>query len=377
MHLEITSDRLRTEMNFIKTILDSHSKHPALKHILLVTSNRMSSEGRLRLTGTDLDHTLHCETEVKVLEPGSCCLIGRRLSDFASTLPSGKTVTIRTAGNGRAEVICENSHFQIAGIPVADFPETTCTKMESSRVTLSSERLRKMIVRTMFAITLEESRYTLSGALLSLTSQLDRMVTTDGHRLALVQANGMNRTGLAEMTALIPRKTLSELLRLTQSDKGEVLVCLSDNDIHFQIGSRQLTSRLLSGTFPAWEQIIPQEHKHSAVVMAGALSDALKRVALMTDDRSAGANFHFAKGELHLHAQHPEAGEAQERVEIEQYAGEELDIRLNVNYILDVLGALSPGDVIEFQLNDAQSPVSIRPLGESGMSYQVITMPMR
>lgn len=378
MQIELSTDRLRNELALIKSILEKKSQVANTQNVLLVTSAKPAATGVLRLTGTDLDHTLQCDTEAKIIAPGSLCINGKRLSDIAAVLPAGTTVTIQALDNHWAQITCEKSQYKVAGVPPGSFPEVTMLGKEAKTTPIAAERLRTFINRTIFAITTDESRYQLAGAQFSLNAHRDRMVTTDGHRLTRIEGNGMNRPELEnELVALVSRKTLNELLKLTQGVSENVEFAADDNHLYFRVGRRQLAARTLTGQFPNWEMIIPKSFKYTAAVMVGTLAQALRRVELMTDDRTESASFHFAKGELTLHANTPEDGEAHEVVPIEQYEGEPMEIGINVTYILDVLGALSSSDVVEFQLNDANSQVGIRPLGETGVQYTTITMPCR
>jgi len=378
MHIIITSDRLRNELAFVRAVISEKSTIPALQNVHLMTSNKAASEGVLRLTGTDLDHTIICDTETKVIEPGIICVRAAQLFKIAGELPAGKEVTIKSEPNHWAQIMCERSQFRIAGTKPDDFPEIASVKENAVRIQMSIERLRTFITRTIFAITLEDSRYTLSGALLDVNQRRDQMVATDGHRLSVIEGNGMNRDGLdADTKALITRKTLQELMKLTSGMKAEIEFSRDDNHLHFNFGARQLIARQLTGAFPNWEMIVPKDMPHTAAVDVLTLKGALSRVSLMTESRSPSISLHFSQGELTLSAETAEEGEAHEVVEIEGFTGDDADIKLNPQYVMDPLSALSNGDIVQFAFRDGQSPVLIRVLGETGLVYQVVIMPMR
>lgn len=378
MQIIITSDRLKSELAFVRSVINEKSTIPTLQNVHLMTSNKAAAQGVLRMTGTDLDHTIICDTEAKVVEPGIVCVRAGQLFKIAAELPAGKEVTIKSEPNHWAQITCERSQFKIAGTKPEDFPEIASVKEDAVRIQMSAERMRTFITRTIFAITQEESRYTLSGALLNINKHRDQMVTTDGHRLSVIEGNGMNREGLSKDTmALITRKTLQELMKLTSGMKAEIEFSRDDNHLHFNFGARQLIARQLTGTFPNWEMIVPKDMPFSAAVDVLTLKQALSRVSLMTENRSPSTSFHFSKGELTMAAQTAEEGEAHEVVEIEGFTGEDTDIKLNPDYVMDPLNALSNTDVVQFMFKDGQSPVLIRVMGETGLSYQVVVMPMR
>ena len=233
-----------------------------------------------------------------------------------------------------------------------------------------------MINRTIFAITLEESRYTLSGAKFMLGKDGARMVTTDGHRLAYVERKDLGG-GIPseEIDVLIPRKTLAELTKLTSSFEGEIGLGADENHIYFEVGPRLLISRTLTGQFPNYEMVMPKGNDKKAEFDSVSLGQAIRRVALMADDRSHAIRFHLTPGSLHISSQTAEEGEARETVTTE-YAGDETEIGFNAAYLQDFLNVLNDGNV-SFEFKDGNSQAQLRPASDDGYDYRYVVMPMR
>jgi DNA polymerase-3 subunit beta len=241
---------------------------------------------------------------------------------------------------------------------------------------ISAEIFKSFIDRTIFAITQEESRYTLSGAKFILDKSGAKMVTTDGHRLAYIARRDLGENAPSEaLDALIPRKTLAELTKLTASFEGEIGLGADDNHIYFEVGPRLLISRMLSGQFPNYEMVMPKGNDKSVVFDSTQLNQAIRRVALMADDRSHAIRFHLVPNQLQISSQTAEEGEARETVTTE-YAGDETEIGFNAAYLQDFLNVLSDGNV-SFEFKDGNSQAQLRPASDDGYDYRYVVMPMR
>jgi DNA polymerase-3 subunit beta len=301
------------------------------------------------------------------------CVGARKLFDIARVLPDAP-VNFRKEENNWATVKCERSNFRIAGIDRDNFPEVPSFK--SAPVKLPSGVFKTLIDRTIFAITLEESRYTLSGAKFMLGKSGARMVTTDGHRLAYVERKDLGE-GIPseEIDVLIPRKTLAELTKLTSSYEGEIGLGADENHIYFEVGPRLLISRTLTGQFPNYEMVMPKTNDKKAEFDSTQLGQAIRRVALMADDRSHAIRFHLTPGSLHISSQTAEEGEARETVTTE-YAGDETEIGFNAAYLQDFLNVLSDGSV-SFEFKDGNSQAQLSPASDDGYDYKYVVMPMR
>jgi DNA polymerase-3 subunit beta len=369
MEFSISKNSLQKELGFVQGIVEKKNTIPALSNILIESIG----ESTIRLVGTDLDVTIRCETEAEIKVPGSMCVQARKLFDIARLLPDS-IVNFHKEENDWVTVKCENFRSKIAGLPRESFPEVPTSK--SAPLKFPADVFKSFIDRTIFAITQEESRYTLSGAKFMLDKSGAKMVTTDGHRLAYIarQDLGENASGEA-LDALIPRKTLAELTKLTTSFEGEIGLGADENHIYFEVGPRLLISRMLSGQFPNYEMVMPKGNDKSVVFDSTQLNQAIRRVALMADDRSHAVRFHLGPNQLQISSQNAEEGEARETVTTE-YAGDETEIGFNAQYLQDFLNVVGDGQ-IAFEFKDGNSQAQLRPAVDSDYEYKYVVMPMR
>lgn len=369
MEFIITRNALQKELGLVQGIVEKKNTIPVLSNILIESAG----ENTIRMTGTDLDVTLRCEIEADVKTPGSLCVQARKLFDISRLLPDAP-VHFRKDTNDWANVKCERSNFRIAGINRENFPEVPTFR--STPVKLPSDVLKMFIDRTIFAITLEESRYTLSGAKFIFDRDGVRMITTDGHRLAYIDRKHSHAGEIAQtIDVLIPRKTLAELVKLTSSFEGEIGLGADDNHIYFEVGPRLLVSRSLAGQFPNYEMVIPKNNDKSVKFDCVALGQAIRRVALMADDRSRAIKMQFGTGNLQISSQTAEEGEATESLSAE-YAGTDTEIGFNAQYLQDFLTVMGEEEVA-FEFKDSSSQAQLRPQENSDYDYKYVVMPMR
>src|SRR5918997_248133 len=351
MEFSISKTALQKELGFVQGIVERKNTIPVLSNILIESVG----ENTIRLIGTDLDATLRCETEAEVRTPGAMCVGARKLFEIARSLPDAP-VNFRKEANNWATVNCERSNFRVAGVDRENFPEIPNSR--SATVKMPASVFKTFIDRTIFAITLEESRYTLSGAKFILDKTGGRMITTDGHRLAYIE-----------------RKDLGELTKLSAGYEGEIGLATDENHIYFEVGSRLLISRTLTGQFPNYDMVIPKNNDKSALFDSAALGQAIRRVALMADDRSHAIKFHLAENNLHISSQTAEEGEARESVSTE-YSAAETEIGFNAQYLQDFLNVASDGQVA-FEFKDGNSQAQLRLASDTDYDYKYIVMPMR
>ena len=369
MEFSISKNALQKELGFVQGIVEKKNTIPALSNILIESIG----ESTIRLVGTDLDVTIRCETEAEIKVPGSLCVQARKLFDI-SRLLADSTVNFRKEENDWVTVKCENFRSKIAGLPRENFPEVPTSK--SAPLKFPAEVFKSFIERTIFAITQEESRYTLSGAKFILDKSGAKMVTTDGHRLAYVARRDLGENAPGEaLDALIPRKTLAELTKLTASFEGEIGLGVDENHIYFEVGPRLLISRMLSGQFPNYEMVMPKGNDKSVVFDSTQLNHAIRRVSLMADDRTHAIRFHLVPNQLQISSQNAEEGEARETVATE-YAGDEAEIGFNAQYLQDFLNVVGDGQVA-FEFKDGNSQAQLRPAADPDYEYKYVVMPMR
>jgi DNA polymerase-3 subunit beta len=369
MEFSITKNALQKELGFVQGIVERKNTIPALSNILIESVG----ENTIRLIGTDLDATLRCEAEAEVKTPGAMCVGARKLFDIARTLPDAP-VSFRKEENNWATVKCERSNFRLAGVERESFPEIP--SFRSAPVKMPAEVFKTFIDRTIFAITLEESRYTLSGAKFMLDKTGARMITTDGHRLAYIERKDIGEGAPKEtMDTLIPRKTLAELNKLTTGYDGEISLGADENHIYFEAGPRLLISRTLTGQFPNYEMVMPKNNDKVAIFDGASLGQAVRRVSLMSDERTRAIRLHLVPGSLNIAAQTAEEGEAKETVATE-YAGEEIEIGFNAQYLQDFLNGVGDGQVA-FEFKDGNSQAQLRLVSDADYDYRYVIMPMR
>ena len=370
MQFVVSKQNLQKELGFVQGIVERKNTIPVLSNIMIESVG----DTTIRLTGTDLDVTIRCDMDAESIgTPGSICVQARKLFEIARLLPDAP-VSFQKEDNEWVTVKCDRSKFKMVGVAKDAFPEVPSFKSAPTKI--SAEVLKAMIDRTIFSITQEESRYTLSGAKFILDNGNATMVTTDGHRMAYVSRKSVTKNDSKEsIDTLIPRKTLAELTKLTAGYDGDISLGMDENHIYFEVGPRLLISRMLYGQFPNWEMVMPKNNDKSIDFDGALLNQAIRRVSLMADERSHAIRFHFEPNQLVISGQNAEEGEASETVQTD-YAGEETDIGFNAQYLQDFLSVAGDGK-IAFEFKDGNSQTQLRPAGESEYDYKYIVMPMR
>lgn len=370
MQFVISKQNLQKELGFVQGVVERKNTIPVLSNILVESVG----ESTIRITGTDLDVTIRCDADAEeITAPGSMCVQARKLFEIVRLLPDGP-VRFKKEENEWVTVTADRSRFKLVGVARDAFPEVPTSKTAPTKI--SAEVLKYFVDHTIFAITQEESRYTLSGAKFILDDEAAKMVTTDGHRLAYVERKNVARNGTKQsIDTLIPRKTLAELTKLTAGYEGDISLGIDENHIYCEVGPRLLISRMLYGQFPNYEMVIPRNNDKSVQFDSGLLNLAIRRVALMADDRSHAIRFHLEPNQLVISAQNAEEGEASETIQTD-YAGEEADIGFNAQYLQDFMSVTSDSK-IAFEFKDGNSQAQLRPVEGGEYDYKYIVMPMR
>jgi DNA polymerase-3 subunit beta len=261
-------------------------------------------------------------------------------------------------------------------LPREDFP-TLPESGGTPSATLSRASVREMVSKTQFAITGEDTRYFLNGALFVLKPNEMSLVATDGHRLALVNVmrDGKGKKDADEVKAILPKKTLGELGRLLTEGEGDIGYERGENHLFFDVGGRLLISRMIDGQFPAYERVIPKGNDKHIEFERDRLTNAVKRVALLSNERSRAVKIYIDKGKVDVTSSSPDLGEAKETLPVE-YNGGAMQICFNAQYVLDFLSAVST-DVVSLDLKDEVSQAVMKPVGAEGYDYTYVIMPMR
>jgi DNA polymerase-3 subunit beta len=367
MQFVVSKQNLQKELGFVQGVVEKKNTIPVLSNILIESVG----ENNIRLTGTDLDVTIRCDTDADISTPGSICVQARKLFEIARLLPDAP-VTFKKEDNDWVTVTCDKTKFKMVGVAKDAFPEVPSSKSTPTKIPAAV--IKVFIDRTIFAITQEESRYTLSGAKFILDDTGAKMVTTDGHRLAYVERKGV-ANGSEAIDTLIPRKTLAELTKLTAGYEGDISLGMDGNHIFFEVGPRLLISRMLYGQFPNYDMVMPKNNDKSITFDGALLNQAIRRVALMADERSHSIRFHLEPNQLVISSQNAEEGEARETVQTD-YSGEETDIGFNAQYLQDFLNVVGDGPVA-FEFKDGNSQAQLRPAEGGEYDYKYVVMPMR
>lgn len=370
MEFTVSKTDLVRELSLSQGVVEKKTTIPILSNVLLEAAG-----DRVVLTATDLELGVRCVCPAKVKREGAGTIPARKLLDYVRLLPDAD-VNVKFLENHWASLTCGRSRMRIAGLSRESFPELP--QPPETIAELPAKLLSSMISRTGFAISVEESRFTLNGALLLLQGATMTMVATDGHRLAFVEGCLPEGEAGPNFRALVPRKAMTEITKLVdEAGEDAVVVIASDeNHLFFHVGERLLITRKLTGNFPDYERVLPKENQHNAELNREEIRAAIERVSQFADERSRAIRVQFAAGELRIFSSAVESGESEESVPAE-YQGPDLEIGFNASYLLDFLRA-SPQDKVVFQLKDAKSAAEIRPGGDDlPDGYRYVVMPMR
>ena len=292
-NLEITVSRaeLLRELTAAQSVVERKTTIPILSNFLFEASATIS----LTITATDLDQSLRTSCAAKVKKPGACTIPARKLYDYIKLLPDGD-ISIKLMDNHWVQIRAGRSNTKMVGMARANFPQVP-EFPATGAVKISVASLRNMVSKTIFAISNEESRYTLNGALMVLKAESMAMVATDGHRLAHIEKLGETLDGVSgEKKTLIPRKALSELSCLLANTEAETLEFADDDQtLFFRVGGRVLTSRKLTGQFPNYEAVLPRDNNKFVIVRSEDLMGSIQRVAQFADERSARSRFGWSR----------------------------------------------------------------------------------
>lgn len=374
MDVRVDRNQFLAEVAPMQGIVERKTTIPVLSHLLL-----RAEGGRLHLAATDLDVSLTSSCAADVTADGAVAIQAKKFLEIIRSL-TGDQVHLLQEEPRQLTIRAASSRFKIHGLPPEDFP--TLPKVEEEyRVEIPFPELRRMIGKVLFAVSSEESRFQLNGALLKLQDSQVALVATDGHRLALVErrieglAKGEDEEGGArEDSVLVPRKALQELFRFESEEP--VGYRRGEHHLSFRLGHRELICRILEGTFPDYERVIARDNDKKVVFDRGVLADAVKRVALLTGERARAVRLAFAPDEMVVSAVNPDLGEATERVDCE-YAGEEFKLGINPDYLEDFLGVVD-SDRVRLELKDENTQTVGYPEGDDEAGrYLCVIMPMR
>jgi DNA polymerase III subunit beta len=357
------------ELEMTQGVVERKTTIPILSNILCEAKGN-----RLAITATDLELSIHASCEAKVKKEGAGTIPAKKLLDLVRLLPE-EEIRFKLQENHWVHITCDRRNYKLVGMSKENFP--ALPPFPQPLVQIPAALLADAIAKTTFAISLEESRYTLNGALLVIKPGSLTMVATDGHRLAMIETNHKFEGFSGEARLLVPKKAMTEVQRLAAQAEPDALVDFAQDESHlfFKFDGRLLTSRKLTGQFPNYEAVLPRDANKTIVLDRGELQDALRRVSQLADQRSHAVKFMLAKEGLEISSSSPEYGEAKEAIE-KEFKGEPIAIGFNAEYLLNFLAA-APDGPISFELKDEQSAGQLRPVADESSRYRYVVMPMR
>jgi DNA polymerase-3 subunit beta len=381
MELVVRKNDLLRELQLFQGIVERKNTIPILGNVLME-----ARDDEVRFLATDLEVGLRSKCAAAVAKSGSLTLPAKKFYEIVRSLPE---TDIRIAEDkGGVKVAADRFDSRMQTLPREDFPtlpESSTPGGSSPRATLAHTALKDMVARTSFAITGEDTRYFLNGALFVLRPESMSLVATDGHRLALVSVNrdggapdrsrGAAAGSSDEVKAILPKKTLAELSKLLQEGDEDIQYERGENHLFFDVGGRLLISRMIDGQFPAYERVIPKGNDKRIEFERDRLASAVRRVALLSNERSRAVKFHLEPGRVDITSSSPDVGEARETLPVE-YAGTSMQICFNAQYVLDFLSAVTT-DVVSLELKDEVTQALMRPVGAESYEYTYVIMPMR
>jgi DNA polymerase-3 subunit beta len=370
MELVARKNDLLRELQLFQGIVERKNTIPILANVL------MEAKGdEVRFLATDLEVGLRSKCAASVTKAGALTIPAKKFYEIIKSLPE---TDIRIAEDkGGVKVAADRFDSRMQTLPREDFP-TLPEASTSPTATLASASLKEMVSKTQFAITGEDTRYFLNGALFVLKPDEMSLIATDGHRLALVSVprdGKANKKDADEVKAILPKKTLGELGRLLAEGGEDISYERGENHLFFGVGPRLLISRMIDGQFPAYERVIPKGNDKHIEFERDRLTNAVKRVALLSNERSRAVKFQLEKGKVDVTSSSPDLGEARETLPVE-YTGAAMQICFNAQYVLDFMSAVTT-DVVALELKDEVSQAVLKPVGAEGYDYTYVIMPMR
>jgi DNA polymerase III subunit beta len=373
MELVVRKTDLLRELQLFQGIVERKNTIPILANVLLEANGT-----EVKMLATDLEVGLRSKCPATVSKSGSLTLPAKKLYEIVKALP--ETDVRIEEDKGGVKVAADRFDSRMQTLPREDFP-TLPDATGTISATLPRDVLRQMVSKTQFAITGEDTRYFLNGALFLLKPDAMGLVSTDGHRLAHISVprdapKGKGAKGPdEEVRVILPRKTLLELGRLLAEGEGDVLYERGENHLFFTLGERLLISRMIDGQFPAFERVIPKNNDKRVEFDRDRLTAAVKRVALLSNERSRAVKVQIDKGKVEIASSSPEFGEAKEILMVD-YAGAPVTICFNAQYVLDFLGVVET-DTVSLDFKDEMSQAVLKPVGAEGYEYTYVIMPMR
>ncbi len=374
MKVRIGRDELLTGLQRVQGVVEKRNTMPILSNILF----EAKQEGA-EIVATDLEIGMRGLYKATVMSPGGVTISARKLYEIIKELPSGD-IELAAGENNWTTIQAGKSQFKVVGLPSADYPALPAIDREGL-TPLAGDGLLELIRKTLFAAGDNDARYILNGLLVTLVMTDKktslRLVGTDGHRLAVAEqevSKTGSKTGPQEIKAIIPKKAAQEMRRLLEEGgEGEPLIGFTKNLMIFRKSGLLLTSRLMEGNYPNYQQVIPKEGGKKITVNRSELESALRRVSVLSKDKANAVKVSFTAGRMTLFSSNPDFGEATEEIAA-RYEGEALNTGFNARYLLDVFSVMD-GDNLSLQMETALSPCLIQEAESPG--FKCVVMPIK
>jgi DNA polymerase III subunit beta len=366
MRVQCSQEHLLREVQTVSRAISSRASMPILGNLLLEASN-----GHLKVSATDLELGIEAQITATITESGSITLPARIFGDIVANLPVSTITLDVSEGDTKTRITCDNIKFEILGLPAADFPLMPAAN-SNIVARIDASVLRTMIRQTSFAVSTDETRPFLTGVYLAFEDSDGQLVATDGGRLALRKAKLLGTTK-GKVTAIVPSKTMAELVRALGGVEGEVTVASHENQLIFTVAGMRFVSRLIAGQFPPYEKVIPTEFKQRIKVGTELLLRAVRRASITARDSANVVRLSADERTLTISSNTPEVGKAQEDIEV-RAEGETIQVAFNAKFLLDALANMDAPEVY-FELTGSLSPGALRPVDHS--DYLYVLAPVR
>lgn len=364
MKFSVSKSSIINELGLLQGIVEKRTTMPILSNVLI-----RAEKGKVFMMGTDLEVGLRTYFEAEIKEDGVAAVNGRKLFDFIKLLPEERKIDF-VRKDDYLLVKSGESEIKIVTAQEEDFPPIQESSFERN-ISFKLDEFKEMIDCVLYAIT-QEQRYYLNGALLTVRKNQLELVSTDGHRLAYTKREFDNLITEEEVNQIVSKKTLNELKKF---EDELVDFDFDDNSLFFRVNNRMLISRIIESKFPNYQAVIPKDNPNKLLIKREDLISAIKRVSLLSSEKSKGIRFELKKDELRMFSSNPEMGEARDRLEVE-YQGKDMEIGFNSQYLLDFLVTVNSEKVC-FEIKDENSAVLIKPEQEEKGVYLYILMPMK
>lgn len=371
MQFTIEKEVLLRGLGRIQGIVEKRTTLPVLSNVLIETG-----DGEICLTATDLEVGMRSTYPAQIQSGGRTTVSAKKFYEIIKELPGGE-VSFKARDNSWVEIRSGKALFNIVGLPADEFPHFPRIKQDHLLM-IEAEELKEMIEKTFFSVSTDESKYNLNGILMKAVEdegrQLLRLVATDGHRLALVQRPIATEAG-SELArgVILPRKGVIELRKIAEEGSGALAIGFLDNNVVIQRDVTTVVMRLVDGEFPDYNRVIPKTPGYEATIRCDAFLHALRRMSIVSSDKTRGVKIILKPGILEVSSSNPELGEAQEEMEV-GYEGPEIVLGFNARYLIDILNAQTESE-IHLQLRDNLSPGVVQPAREK--DFLAVVMPMR